>query len=74
MASSTDMDSGLRPRADVHACSAENRFVELFQEAVGFVGAQWLQFEVPFRDIDGREGYIDFALESPLGRYAFEID
>lgn len=54
--------------------SAEDLFVEIFQEAVGFPGAQWLQFQVPFLDIDQRQRYIDFALHSPLDRYAFEVD
>jgi superfamily II DNA or RNA helicase len=56
------------------ASSAEDLFVEIFQEAVGFLGAQWLQFQVPFTDIDQSRRRIDYALESPLSRYAFEID
>lgn len=48
--------------------------MEIFQEAIGFPGAQWLQFQVPFRDLEHRQRYIDFAVQSPLGLYAFEID
>jgi superfamily II DNA or RNA helicase len=56
------------------ASSAEDRFVEVFQDAVGFLGAQWLQFQLPFTDIDQRQRRIDYALDSRFGRYAFEID
>src|ERR1035441_9391942 len=54
--------------------SAEDVFVEIFQEAVGFHGAQSLQFQLPCSDIDGSLRSIDYALISPYGRYAFEID
>jgi superfamily II DNA or RNA helicase len=56
------------------ASSAENLFVEVFQEAVGLLGAQWLQFQVAFTDIDQHQRWIDYALHSPIGRYAFEVD
>jgi hypothetical protein len=56
------------------ASSAENLFVEVFQEAVGLLGAQWLQFQVPFTDVDQRQRWIDYALHSPFGLYAFEVD
>jgi superfamily II DNA or RNA helicase len=58
----------------VRASLAENVFVEVFQEAVGLLGAQWLQFQVPFTDIDLRQRWIDYTLQSPFGHYAFEID
>jgi superfamily II DNA or RNA helicase len=54
--------------------SAEDIFVEIFQEAVGFHGAQSLQFQLPCPDIDGSLRSIDYALISPYGRYAFEVD
>lgn len=54
--------------------TAEDLFVDVFQEAVGFAGTQLLQFQVPFLDIDRRQRYIDFALESRVDRYAFEVD
>ncbi len=60
--------------SELPASSAEDLFVEIFQEAVGLVGTQWLQFQVPFTDIDERQRRIDYALNSPLSRYAFEID
>ena len=60
--------------SDSNASSAEDLFVDVFQEAVGFVGTQWLQFQVPFLDVDNRPKYLDFGLVSPLDRYAFEID
>ena len=59
---------------EVVASSAENAFVELFQDAIGFAGLQWLQGQVRFQDLDGRGRMIDFALESPMDRYAFEVD
>src|SRR4051794_24445031 len=62
------------PPTNQNASSAEDLFVEIFQEAVGFAGAQSLQFQVPFIDVDQRQRYIDFALRSPLDRYAFEVD
>jgi superfamily II DNA or RNA helicase len=62
------------PNRNQTSTSAEDDFVEVFQEAVGFAGAQWLQFQVPFLDVDRRQRYIDFALQSPLDRYAFEVD
>jgi len=63
-----------RNASEVTASSAENLFVEVFQEAVGLLGTQWLQFQVPFTDIDERQRWIDYALHSPFGRYAFEVD
>jgi superfamily II DNA or RNA helicase len=52
----------------------EERFVELFQDVFGPAAAAKLDFQVHFRDITGRDRYIDFALDSLLDRYALEID
>lgn len=56
------------------ASSAEDRFVDLFQEAVGIIGTQLLQPQLPFLDLDGAPRRIDYALLSPLDKYAFEVD
>jgi superfamily II DNA or RNA helicase len=56
------------------ASSAEDRFVDIFQEAVGFMGTQLLQPQRPFLDLDGNPRRIDYALLSPLDKYAFEVD
>jgi superfamily II DNA or RNA helicase len=69
-----DTPNAGNPNPNQTSSSAEDLFVELFQEAVGFVGAQCLQFQFPFIDVDRQQRYIDFALQSPLDRYAFEID
>ncbi len=50
------------------------RFVELFQEVFGPAAAAKLEAEVYFRDISGKDRYIDFAIDSLLDRYAIEID
>lgn len=60
--------------SEAPASSAENLFVDVFQEAAGLLAAQWLPFQVPFTDVDQRERRIDYALHSPFGRYAFEVD
>jgi len=64
----------VEPHPQSRASSAEDMFVEVFQEAVGFLAAQGLQFQFPLADIEQNPRYIDFALRSPLGHYAFEID
>lgn len=56
------------------ASTAEDLFVDLFQEAVGFGAIQRLQFQVPFRDLDGGPRYVDYALMTPGQRFAFEVD
>ena len=56
-------------------CSApEDLFVELFVEVFGHDKAQLLVPECGVTDIDGRTRYIDFALETPACKIAFEID
>lgn len=60
--------------ASLIASSAEDRFVEIFQEAVGFMGTQLLQPQLHFLDLDGAPRRIDYALLSPLDKYAFEVD
>ncbi|MCA1597345.1 MAG: DEAD/DEAH box helicase family protein, partial [Chloroflexi bacterium] len=52
----------------------EERFVELFQDVFGPAAAAMLEPQVYFRDIAGRDRYIDFALESLVDRFALEID
>ena len=52
----------------------EERFIELFQDVFGPVAAAKLDAQVHFRDILGRDRYIDFGLDSLLERYALEID
>ena len=52
----------------------EERFVELFQDVFGPAAAAKLDPQVHFRDILGRDRYIDFGLDSLLDRYALEID
>jgi superfamily II DNA or RNA helicase len=62
------------PNPQEHSSSDEDLFYEIFQEAVGFAGVQSLQFQTAFDDIDGRRRKIDYALETNLARYAFEVD
>jgi superfamily II DNA or RNA helicase len=62
------------PNPNQNASSDEDLFVEIFQEAVGFSGVQSLQFQTPFVDVDGRPRYIDYALQSEIAKYAFEVD
>jgi superfamily II DNA or RNA helicase len=62
------------PNPNQNSSSDEDLFVEIFQEAVGFSGVQSLQFQTPFVDVDGRPRYIDYALQSALAKYAFEVD
>lgn len=62
------------PNPHEHASSDEDLFCEIFQEAVGFAGVQSLQFQTAFDDIDGRRRKIDFALQTTLAKYAFEVD
>lgn len=59
---------------DAAASGPEERFVELFQEVFGPIAAAKLQPQVHFRDIGGKDRYIDFVLDSLLDRYALEID
>lgn len=59
---------------DTAPSKPEERFAELFQDVFGPAAAAKLDFQVHFRDITGRDRYIDFTLDSLLDRYALEID
>ena len=50
------------------ASKPEERFVELFQEVFGPAAAAKLEPQVHFRDIAGKDRYMDFALDSLLER------
>jgi len=56
------------------ATPAEDAFVELFADTFGLDRVQYLINEYPFRDIYGENRYIDYALKTPLERFAIEID
>lgn len=53
---------------------AEDLFVQIFCETFGPDKAANLQVQYPCVDIYGRHRYIDFALETPQEKVAFEID
>lgn len=53
---------------------AEELFVEIFCDAFGVTKANQLFVQYPFLDIDGKHRFIDFALETPHSKIAFEID
>lgn len=52
----------------------EDLFVDLFSEVFGVDKAQLLVPELDYRDFDGIQRFIDFALKTAEGRIAFEID
>lgn len=54
--------------------AAEDLFVQLFCETFGPDKADELFVQYPFVDIYGRHRFIDFALETPAEKVAFEID
>lgn len=55
--------------------SAEDLFVDIFQEALGFERAQLLIAQYPVEDIYQNRRFIDFAIVlSELNKYAFEVD
>lgn len=55
--------------------SAEDLFIDIFQETLGFERVQTLIAQYPTEDIYQKNRYIDFALVvSELNKYAFEID
>ncbi|NLW91346.1 MAG: DEAD/DEAH box helicase family protein [Syntrophomonadaceae bacterium] len=56
------------------ASPAEDAFVELFADTFGLDRVQYLINEYPFQDIYGDNRYIDYALKTPLERFAIEID
>jgi len=61
-------------RSELAPSKPEERFIELFQDVFGPAAAAKLEPQLPFRDIAGKDRYIDFALDSLLERYAIEID
>lgn len=61
-------------RSELAPSKPEERFVELFQDVFGPAAAAKLETQLPFKDIVGKDRYIDFALDSLLDRYAIEID
>lgn len=55
--------------------SAEDLFVDIFQEALGFERTQLLIAQYPIEDIYQNRRFIDFAIIlSELNKYAFEVD
>jgi superfamily II DNA or RNA helicase len=58
----------------VLSSEAENKFVELFTQVFGVQNAVRLAMEFPFRDIYGRNRFIDYAVRTLDERIAFEID
>lgn len=53
---------------------AEDRFIELFCEAFGPEKGQYVYLQYPTVDIYGGHRSIDFALQTPDGRVAIEVD
>lgn len=53
---------------------AEDRFIELFCEAFGAEKGQYVYLQYPMTDIYGKHRSIDFALQTPDGRVAIEVD
>lgn len=66
------MGGGLAHRSST-GYRTEERFRDLFAEAFGPAAAGMLAEQFEYRDIEGRERRIDFALETLLNRYAIEI-
>ena len=54
--------------------SAEEGFVQLFCDVFGAEKGQFVYLQYPFVDIYGKHRTIDFAINTPDGRIAFEID
>ena len=54
--------------------SAEEQFVQLFCDVFGPEKGQYVYLQFPFLDIYGKHRTIDFAIRTPDGRIAFEID
>jgi superfamily II DNA or RNA helicase len=52
----------------------EDLFVDLFAQVVGLGKVQMLVHDFPVEDIYGAGRFIDYALRTPDGRVAFEID
>lgn len=53
---------------------AEEKFVQLFCDVFGPEKGQYVYLQFPFIDIYGKHRTIDFAIKTPNGRIAFEID
>lgn len=66
--------SPISQERSAESSSSEDLFVEIFQEVLGFEGAQLLVPQYPVKDIYDGGRFIDFAFISRLGKYAFEID
>lgn len=62
------------PNQHKPATTDEDLFIDILQEAVGFLGVQSLQFQYRIADHDGRSRDIDYALRTPFANYAFEVD
>jgi very-short-patch-repair endonuclease len=63
-----------RAGRQVRSSEAENRFAELFIQAFGVENASLLAMEFPVNDIYGGSRFIDYAIQTPDQRIAFEID
>ena len=61
-------------RQELAPSCPEERFIQLFQDVFGPAAPAKLKSQKAFQDIAGGERYMDFALDSLLERYAFEID
>lgn len=64
----------MHPNQHKPATTDEDLFIDILQEAVGFLGVQSLQFQHRITDHDGRSRDIDYALQTPFANYAFEVD
>ena len=53
---------------------AEDAFVRIFEQTLGPDKAGYLFTQYPFVDIYGKHRYIDFAIATPNGKIAIEID
>lgn len=53
---------------------AEDLFVQIFEQTLGPDKAGYLFTQFPFVDIYGRHRFIDFAIATPNGKIAIEID
>ena len=53
---------------------AEDRFIELFCDTFGAEKGQYMYLQYPMVDIYGGHRSIDFALKTPDGRIAIEVD
>lgn len=63
----------VKEATSVHSV-AEDAFVRIFEETLGPDKAGYLFTQFPFVDIYGKHRYIDFAIATPTGKIAIEID